>query len=177
MLDPVEIARQMKELQVKAEKYDNIKVFIEDKSTLINQKIDEIKSILNEINPSIIFKDKKHYESRREGLVPKVIVEVVNYLRENKVEISSTEIKGKWNITSGGTTQKILTVLKENKNIKVRLDPNYKKRCLFSYNFEKIDFKGTITEKVKQEPEKRVDIIEENKELLKSMPKKYSYIG
>ena len=180
--DIQEFMKEFKELKEKSEKFDNIKKFFGENPEKINQRITEIQQLLAEINPEIYI--KQQYSggklTRNRGIVHETVANVVQYLRENpKDDLSLRQIQDKWQVTGGRTIYSIKTMLRKSKEIKIRLDPNFKKRVLISYN-PNAELPEGLTE-IKDTISKKEDVDfgildEEKKELAQTMPKKFSYM-
>ena len=191
-IDVYEFTKEFKELKEKSEKFDNIKKFFEEKAGIISQKINEIHHLLAEINPELHIKKKYSLNGekkiRQGGVVRETVAQIVQYFRENpNEELTTTQIQEKWKISSGGTITNIRLALAEQKEIKIKLDPNYKKRSLYGYNsdVEIPEFLKTktslVTDRIEKEQKKGFGIAEEKKqkeEILAEtkLPIKFSYM-
>ncbi len=165
-MDIQEVVKQMKILEEKAEKYDSIKEFMDKKVKAIDEKINEIKVILNDFNPQIVI-GKRLY--RRANIINEIHRKVVLFLRENKNKcFSASELAIKFEIDNGGSMSKLTKYLRKNKDIKVEQDPNRLSALQISYVGEIIKSEAIITEKVKKDAIVGDGI---------KMPRKSTYMG
>ena len=174
--DIQEFMKEFKELKEKSEKFDNIKKFFGENAEKINQRITEIQQLLAEINPEIYI--KQQYSggklTRKKGIVQETVAKVIQYLRENpSEELTLRQIQDKWQVTGGGTIYSIKTMLEEHKEAKIKLDPNFKKRVLISYNPNTELPEGLQNKKIVEKVSKDL----ERQEIAEAMPKgKFSYM-
>ena len=123
-------------LENKANKYDLLKEFIDNKIPLINQKLDEINLILEEINPVVnITKTRRKINK---GLSTININNIIyNELREEKItDITTEEIGNRFNIskTASNTVTKLL---RKRKDIQTRYEG--KKIILYYFKSKQLE--------------------------------------
>lgn len=176
-----ELDKQMKELKFKADRYDEIKVTIESLTSKVGDKFNEIQELLSDLSPSMKF--KKSYKQYNTGFGNKVmnnIEKCYNHLSESKEELSLPDLFRVLKIDAeGGNEHKIRVGLLKIPDIKVRTDSNDGRKRLLRFDSTQEPLPlVTIRDIVKGEKTGDVKVIDdENKELMESMPKKFSHQG
>lgn len=183
-IDFNELKKEIEELREIKEKHENLRKSFSDKIKKISEKLlamgsltSEINTLLSELDPSFSFKERK----RRHGTTTDILLgEILFYLREHPHdEISMKWINEKYQIY-GGTSNEIKKQLSKHPEVKARDDPNYKRRVLFSYKADTKLPEYTplkISEQIKEEERGKFGIVDEqDSELKKALPKKFSYL-
>ena len=146
-----EITKQMKELEIKAEKYENLKGFINDKLPKIHEKLKEIHVILNEVNPVLSISKGTIGTTFKKGQRMERVNEIYKDMIENETEYTREDIERKYDINKG-SAYSIFLILGKMKGISTRFDSKIK--ILFYYKSSR-----------------------NQEELKKIMPKEFSYMA
>ncbi len=186
-LNVKELVSQMKEMEEKSNKYDELKVNIEEVMQKLNEKFGEIQELLSDISPMISVKKKYNTTGYNKSYGKKVIGYIQNaykYLIDTGEYLPLPKLLTKLNLTDikGGTEHQVRTGLKTLKGIKTTKDSNDSRIILFYYDksegkLELNRIPATLSEKVRKKEDIRVDVVDENKELMKSVPEKFSHMG
>lgn len=189
-IDVLQITNALRELNATKEKYQNLRNFFDEKSSTIFNKIseiesnnklliDEVKSVLSELNPFLNNNvSTKSRGKRRTGI--KIIERnntILQFFRENQTEsLSLGDLTAKWNVPNGYSTQSVKKFLINHPEIQTRNDVNHRNKLMYSYkkNVPKSDIK--LSDKIKKGDDIGFGVVEENNELSESMPKKFSYM-
>ena len=189
----IDFRKLMKDLELlrdKSDKYDNLKQYFDEKLEIVGTKlieaekmINEAKSIIVEFNPNFRIRKSKDNQigslKRIEGnKLESAFREVVLYLREHPSEsLTLKNIQEKYNL-GGQTICNLKKLLLSNPEIKSGINYSHsgrgKQPICFSIKKEIPSKEIFLSETIKQEKKGDLDIVEENVELIKTLPKKFS---
>ncbi len=186
-MDFKEVANQMKELEIKASKYDDLKESIDKIMEQVNNKLFEINVLLSEISPMLSIKRHYNTSGKRTGwgaAIAGYIEKIYKYLIDNKnQEFGFKELKVATGLESltGGSESKVKEGLSLIPDIHVKNDPNFLKRRTYSYTGKKteldFDFKKFFVEKIKHREVGEMKVDEDDENIKKQMPEKVSHMG
>ena len=148
-----DISKQIKELEIKGKKYDDLKEFIQNKLPKIYENIDEIKSILNEINPVLSILTTKgttgiHFKKGQRG---ERVNEIYKDMVDNESEYTLEDIERKYDTTKSASYA-IFKILNNMKGVSSRV--NNKIKTLFYF-----ESSGTQEELKKILPKDKISIM------------------
>lgn len=186
MVDMKEVVNQMKELEVKASKYDDLKEMLDETIAKINEKFNEIQDLISEISPLIAMR-RKYRKKDTTGfgnVVISYVEKLYNYLVDTGEEKTIPDMARHLNMDehclSGGTGSKIKIALTKMHGIKFRIDANDRRRHLYSYDNSvkklEIDIPTHIRDVVKKKKVGEIEV-ENSEELKDVLPKKFSHMG
>ena len=184
-MDMKEIANEMKELEIKAGKYDDIKEDMDKTLGLINEKFSEIQELFTRLSPAMIVKGKKRgsYGGKTLDYIEKCYKHIIEHPDEEFTARKLLDDVGLGNVY-GGSEQVVRSGLVKLPGMSKRQDPNRSTRQLIKYSgklkhpenmpeFIKETVKGN---KVGGVPDAEL-IDDDTEELLKSVPNKVSHMG
>lgn len=167
-----EISKKIKELELKAERYDEIKANLDVKIEEINKHIEVIKDIIKYLNPSISMRESAT-RNKRTGFINKIAEEIVKFIKESDDTFIFRDLWKQFNITSGGNQFNIIKILSSTPGVRVELTPGFNRKKQVRWVGERVKVEGTLTEKVKSDVTGEGYIDEEG---TTKIPKKFSYM-
>ncbi len=184
-MDMKEFLNQMKELELKAKKYDDIKENLDATLGLINEKFSEIQELFTRLSPVMIVKGKKR--GSYGGKVLDYIEKCYKYLIDNpNKEFSSREILDAVGLNNvlGGSEYNVKLALLKLPGITRRVSPDSMIKQILKYS-GKQELPENLPEFIKETIKKDkvggvpdvAEIDDDTGELLKSVPKKVSHMG
>lgn len=181
-IDVKELASQMKEMEEKSKKYDELKSNIDTVMLKINDKFSEIQELFGEISPAVSI--KKQYGQRFGGKVVNYITICYKHLVDSGDMFSVGKLLKKVGLEhiKGGSEHQVRLGLLKLKGIKTTSSDERGKIKMMYYDksverLNDIEIPSILSEKVKIKEKVKIDVVDDNSELMKSMPKKYSQLG
>lgn len=187
MLDMKETLNEMKLIQEKADKYDDLKESVEGTMIKLDEKFKEVQDLLSDLAPVLSLKKKYSYPHKNKGYGTKMIGYIqVCYksLIDSGEMLTLPDLLRKNNLghLTGGSEHQVRLGLVGLKGIRIVPSSQDARKKLLHYDKSEakidVDQIGIILkEKNKQKEQIKVDVIDDKTELMNSMPKKYSQMG
>ncbi len=180
-LNVKELASQMKEMEEKSDKYDDLKQNVDSVMGNINCKISEIQDLLSELSPVLSIKKRYHNAG---GKLIEYIQACYKFLIETEDMFTISKLLKEVGLghIQGGSEHNVRINLMKLKGIKT--SPSSDDGRMKKFYYEKSEGKleldqipAILSDKIRQKEVGKIEVVEDNKELMDSIPKKTSYMG